>query len=222
MDASSTHLLEGVEHLTHAAVKIHNGQTLYFDPFDLTSQPHDADLIFITHLHYDHLSPEDIKAVANPETTLIAPADAVDKLQNLGLSKVILVNPGREYTVGEITFRAIPAYNLNKHFHPKDNGWVGYWVSVNHRRYYFAGDTDYIPEMNGIRADVAFLPIGGTYTMNPEEAAQAARAIKPAVAVPIHFGKVVGTLEDAKKFVALLDPQIQGVILSKNQMSDYD
>lgn len=207
-------LLQGVSHLNHAAVKICSAQkTIYIDPFHLSSPVHDADIIFITHHHHDHLSPDDISAILKDDTVLIAPASIADKVSNLGAAQVIEVQPGEDYLVQDIPFQTVPAYNPNKRFHPKEQAWVGYVITVNGSRYYIAGDTDAIPEMNQIQADVAFLPVGGTYTMDAKEAAEAASVIKPKVAVPIHYGEVVGSLEDARNFVNWLQPDIQGIIL---------
>jgi len=126
---------------------------------------------------------------------------------------VIKVEPEREYVVEDIPFETISAYNINKRFHPKEQAWVGYNITANGVRYYIAGDTDAIPEMNRIQTDVAFLPVGGTYTMDAKEAAEAASVIKPKIAVPIHYGEVVGSLEDARNFVNWLQPGIQGIII---------
>jgi L-ascorbate metabolism protein UlaG (beta-lactamase superfamily) len=213
MSSKSAGLLKGVTHLNHAAIKISAGQTIYFDPYGLSSPSHDADLIFVTHLHSDHLSPQDIATIMKGETVIIAPDAIGEKVKNLGASEVILVTAGKEYTIHGISFHVVPAYNLNKHFHPKANAWVGYVVSINGYSFYIPGDTDLIPEMDQVRADVAFLPVGGTFTMNAEEAARAARIIKPAVAVPIHYGEVVGSRIDAERFIELLKPEIEGVIL---------
>lgn len=205
-------LLGGVEHLHHAAIRIADSQIVYFDPFQLKIAPHDADLIFITHPHSDHFSLVDIKKAAHSQTILVLPADAAAQAESTGLQQIIAV-PGQMYESGGISFQTIPAYNLNKTFHPQENQWVGYIVTLHGVRYYVAGDTDLIPEMRRIEADVAFLPVGGTYTMTATEAANAANLIQPALAVPIHFGSVVGSQGDAQGFVHALRPGIQGRIL---------
>lgn len=207
-------LLQGVFHLNHAAVKICTAQkSIYIDPFHLPSPNHDADIIFVTHHHHDHLSPDDIAAIAKEDTVLIAPASITGHLTNLGIAEIIKVEPGRDYVVQDISFQTVPAYNINKRFHPKDQALVGYIITASGVRYYIAGDTDAIPEMNRIQTDVAFLPVGGTYTMDAKEAAEAASVIKPKIAVPIHYGEVVGSLEDARNFVNWLQPGIQGIII---------
>lgn len=210
--AGTPDLLGGVEHLHHATIRIAGEQIIYFDPFQLQTAPHDADLIFITHPHGDHFSLEDIKKAAHSQTLLILTADSVAEAGALGLQQIAVV-PGQIYQAGGISFETIPAYNLNKAFHPREKNWVGYIVTLHGVRYYIAGDTDLIPEMRHIEADVAFLPVGGTYTMTAAEAANAANLIQPSLAVPIHFGSVVGSQGDAQGFVHSLQPQIKGRIL---------
>ncbi|HYH02814.1 MAG TPA: MBL fold metallo-hydrolase [Bacillota bacterium] len=209
-------LLQGVEHFNQSTIKFHGNKIIYFDPYKLATEPHDADLIFITHTHSDHLSPADLAKAMKPDTTVIVTADGEAKVKAAGITKIITVVPDKDYQVDGVAFKTVPAYNTNKNFHLKEKGWVGYIIQLNNTRYYLAGDTDVIPEMNTFKADVAFLPVGGTYTTTATEAAQAANIIKPAVAVPIHFGSVVGTIEDAKQFIKLLNPEIKGVILQKN------
>ncbi len=208
--------LKNVTHLKQSTIRIQGEKTVYFDPFRMSSEPHDADIVFITHTHGDHFSIPDLKKVMKPDTTLFIPADGVDKAKAEGIQHVIAVAPNREFSNQGIKFETIPAYNTNKTFHPKENNWVGYICTINNITYYIAGDTDLIPEMKSIKADVIFLPVGGTYTMTAKEAADAANIIHPAVAVPVHFADVVGTFQDAKDFVSMLDKNIQGVIL-KNQ-----
>lgn len=148
-------------------------------------------------------------------TTLVIVSDGVQTAKDGGINKILEVAPLKEYEVDGIKFKTVPAYNTGNDYHPKSNNWVGYIVNMNDTSYYVAGDTDVIDEMNDIKADVAFLPVGGTYTMDAPQAAQAANIIKPKVAVPIHFGYAVGSREDAEKFISLLDKSIKGVILQK-------
>jgi L-ascorbate metabolism protein UlaG (beta-lactamase superfamily) len=206
-------LLKNVHHFYQSTLLIQGDKTVYFDPVKVPDGLSKADLVFVTHTHGDHFSLPDIKKIMKPGATLVIPADGVSPAQDGGIENVLAVVPNKEYTVAGLKFQTVPAYNINKSFHSKQNNWVGYIVKINNVTYYIAGDTDLIPEMKDIKADVVFLPVGGTYTMTAKEAAEAANLMKPSVAVPIHFGDVVGSLQDAKDFVSFLDKDIQGVIL---------
>jgi len=186
-----------IELLGHASVKIFaEGKVVYIDPWKLSSEAEKADLVLVTHEHYDHCSPEDVEKVSGKETVVIAPADCAGKLR--GNVKSLL--PGEKTTEQGIEIEAVPAYNPTKQFHPKANNWVGYIISIGGKRIYHAGDTDLIPEMKEVKADIVLLPVGGTYTMNAEEAAEAANLIAPETAIPIHYGDIVGSKADAEKF----------------------
>ena len=194
--------VKGLTWLGHASFRIvRGGVTVYFDPWQLNAEPHDADLILITHPHFDHLEPADAAKVAKPETVIVTVADCVEKLKEAKVPGTIqVVKPGDKINVKEVAIEAVPAYNTNKAFHPKEKGWVGFIVEVDGTRVYHAGDTDFIPEMNTFKADVALLPVSGTYVMTAEEAAQAAHAIAPKVAIPMHYGAIIGTKADAERF----------------------
>ncbi len=184
--------------LGHATFKLKGAKsTIYIDPYQLKGQPEPADLICITHAHHDHCSLQDIEKLLKPETVIVATPDC----QGLK-GQVVALKPGESTLVGEVTVEAVPAYTIGKAFHPKANGWVGYIITLEGTRYYHAGDTDLIPEMKGYQADVAFLPVGGKYTMNAAEAAQAANIIRPKVAVPMHWGAIIGSENDAEAFRA--------------------
>ncbi|MCX7709268.1 MAG: MBL fold metallo-hydrolase [Clostridia bacterium] len=208
-------LLSGVEHGKQSTIRIKSDKVLYVDPLSIEGEPKDADVIFITHTHGDHYSIPDIKKIMKEDTVLVITADGVEGAKKEGLKNVVSVEPGKSYEAKGIKFETVPSYNTNKDFHPKSNQWVGYIVTVNNTRYYMAGDTDVIGEMSNFNADVAFLPVGGTYTMTAKEAAEAANTIKPLIAVPIHFADVVGTIEDAKEFIKRLSKDITGVLLKK-------
>ena len=210
-------MLENIEVLYHSSIRINKEKIIYIDPFKIKKNYNDADIIFITHDHYDHYSEEDIDKVINENTTIIIPDELLTKLLRKGINKnaIITVEPNKNYMVQGIKFETISAYNTNKTFHPKENGWVGYIIIINGIRYYIAGDTDITEENRKVKCDVAFVPVGGTYTMSFEEAAQLINEIKPQVAVPIHYGSVVGTKQDAINFIKLLNPTITGVILMK-------
>ena len=210
-------MLEGVEVLKHSSIKINKEKVIYIDPFKVGKAYNDADLIFITHNHYDHYSEEDIDKVKKESTYYIVPKDLQDNLINRGIKqeKIILVKPNEIYTIDGIKFSTVPAYNINKNFHPKENNWVGYIIEIKENSYYIAGDTDLNQDNIKVKCDVAFVPIGGTYTMDYKEAAELANQIKPKVVIPIHYGSIVGTKQDAINFINLLDKQIDGKILMK-------
>lgn len=180
------------------------GLTVYIDPWAVTTTD-PADLVVITHAHLDHFSLEDIEKVRQPTTRIIAPRDVALELTGA----VTPVAPGDVLEVGGVRVEAVPAYNVVEErlqAHPRANGWVGYLLTLGGHTYYHAGDTDHVPELDGLRADVAFLPVGGTYTMTADEAAGLARAITPKLAVPMHYGFVVGTQADAGRFARAAAP----------------
>lgn len=210
-------MLENIEVLYHSSIRINKEKIIYIDPFKINKNYNDADIIFITHDHYDHYSEEDIDKVINENTTIIIPEELLTKLLRKGINKnaIITVEPNEKYMVQGIKFETIPAYNTNKTFHPKKNGWVGYIIIINGIRYYIAGDTDITEENKQVKCDVAFVPVGGTYTMDFKEAASLINEIKPKIAIPIHYGSIVGTEQDAIDFIRLLHPEIKGIILMK-------
>ncbi len=196
-------MLDRITVNTQSSIRIGlEGAVLYFDPFRIDGQPHDADIIFITHKHYDHYSPEDIEKVSKPETIFVTPYD-------LYLEQRVSLVPGSSTLVKGIKAETVPAYNIDRPYHPKDNGWLGYIVHCGGQRIYVAGDTDATPEAMAVSCDIALVPIGGTYTMTPEEAADLINTIKPKVAIPTHYGSIVGRLEDGERFLELVDPDIE-------------
>ena len=210
-------MLENIEVLYHSSIRISKNKAIYIDPFKIDKDYNDADIVFITHDHFDHYSEEDIDKVINENTTIIIPEEMLTKILRKGINKnaVITVESNKEYMVQGIKFETIPAYNTNKTFHPKENDWVGYIITLDGIRYYIAGDTDITEENRKVKCDVAFVPVGGTYTMDFKEAAQLINEIQPKIAVPIHYGSVVGTKQDATDFIKLLHPSIKGIILMK-------
>jgi len=165
----------------------------------------------ITHEHYDHCSPDDVKKVQKPSTVIVTEADSAKKLTG----DIRVVAPGDKLTVSGIPIEVVPAYNTNKKFHPKRNGWLGFIVTVDGVRLYHAGDTDLIPEMDSLKADIALLPVSGTYVMTAEEAVEAAKRIKPEIAIPMHYGAIVGSAEDALRFSDALAGTCEVVVLSR-------
>src|SRR5574340_923875 len=196
--------------LGHDTFRIDGEQVIYTDPFQIKNEDK-ADIILITHEHRDHCSPDDVKKIQGSDTVIVAPADCAAKLQG----NLKIVKPGDKIEVRRVTVEAFPSYNTNKQFHTKDRGWVGYVFTAKGRRIYLAGDTDHIPEMKNIKTDIALLPVSGTYVMTAEEAAQAALYIKPKVAIPMHYGSIVGTREDALRFEKKLKGKIDVVILNE-------
>lgn len=193
--------------LGHAALRFEAEKVVYIDPFQLKKNYNDADIILCTHEHYDHCSIEDIKKAMKPETVFVCPPDCLSKIKGLLLKEVIPVEPGQEITVKGIKIETIPAYNTTKFrapgmpFHPKENYWVGYIFTLSGERIYHSGDTDKIPEMSLLQnIDIAFLAMGGTYTMTWQEAVEAAISFAPKKAIPIHYGSLVGSVQDAVDF----------------------
>lgn len=210
-------MLENIEVLYHSSIRIEKEKIIYIDPYKINKNYNDADIIFVTHDHYDHYSEEDIDKVKKENTIIVVPEDLLPKLINKGIKQenIITVKPNNKYEVEGIKIETILAYNIEKQFHPKANNWVGYIIDMYGIKYYIAGDTDITEENKKVKCDVAFVPVGGTYTMDYREAAALVNEIKPKIAVPIHYGSVVGTVEDANQFIKLLDKEIQGKILMK-------
>ena len=191
-------ILGNIRYIGHATFKISGSKVVYTDPYQI-KKPDKADIILVSHSHFDHCSIDDIKKLTGENTTVVCNKDCVDKIDDL-VPHVIGLEPYQEANVTGVNIRAVPAYNLNKDFHPKSNRWNGYIFTLDGVSYYHPGDTDFIPEMKEISVDVIFLPVGGTYTMNWEEAARAAKVIKHRYAIPMHYGSVVGSIADAEKF----------------------
>ncbi len=188
--------VDHIHWLGHATFRIDDdAAAIYIDPWKLPAGAPMADVILITHGHFDHHSAEDIAKIEKPTTVLVAPADVASKLTG---KHVVTAVPGGSYQAGPVKVEAVAAYNTNKDFHPKANRWVGYVVTLSTgQRVYHTGDSDVTPEMMAVQADVALMPCGGTYTMTAAEVATAANAFKPAILIPMHWGDIVGSREDA-------------------------
>ena len=200
---------------THSSIKItETGKVFYFDPFELRGKFNDADYIFVTHDHYDHLDPKSIQNAMNDKTKLICPKTIAKTLaSDAGIrdtARIIQLKPGDKVDLEDgINVEAIPAYNINKQFHQKVFEWIGFLLDVKGIRFYVAGDTDATGEAKSVKCDVALIPIGGTYTMDYEQAAALANEIKPKVVIPTHYGNVVGEYALGKKFAPLVDKDIE-------------
>lgn len=201
---------------THSSIRLETkeGKVIYVDPYDFKMEPHDADLILVTHTHFDHFSPEDIARVRTPHTAFVMPATGKGEFIKAGFTDedAEFLAPYEHAMPAGIKIETVPAYNTNKRFHPKENGWLGYVVDVDGVRVYVAGDTDDLPENHEIDCDIALVPAGGTYTVDACEAAAFVNALKPAVAIPEHYGTVAGSPDDGKTFAKLVDPGIEVVL----------
>jgi len=177
-----------------SSIRIEGGKILYFDPFRLPDEPHDADFIFLTHDHFDHYSPADLRKALGEHTIVLLPETMVSVRSALGLDgdRSVLMKAGDRRILYDVEFEAVPAYNIGKPFHPQKNGCLGWLVTMDGCRFYVTGDTDATPEAEAVRADILFVPIGGTYTTDAREAAELTNRIGPSAVVPTHYGTVVG------------------------------
>ncbi|MGC8825524.1 MAG: MBL fold metallo-hydrolase [Anaerolineae bacterium] len=211
VDEAVQKVLKKIHWLGHDAFRIDTDKVIYIDPYQLEAGEPKADIILITHDHFDHYSPDDVQKLLKPGTTVVSIAAVTKKVRG---AAVQTVKPGDKVTVQGMDIEAVPAYNVDKQFHPKSAGHVGFIVTVDGVRIYHAGDTDFIPEMKGFRVDIALLPVSGTYVMTAEEAVQAAGAIQPKLAIPMHYGAIVGGLSDAQRFAQACP--VETVILEKS------
>lgn len=205
-------MTDNIEVFTQSSIRIKTeDQVIYIDPFRLAIEPHDADLIFITHDHYDHFSVEDIQRAAKPSTILIVPEKMEDKACEAAdpVSQIETVVPGESYEIAGLSFETVPAYNKLKPFHPKSAGWVGYILTAGEKRIYIAGDTDMTKDNQQVKCDIALVPIGGKYTMDAAKAAELINVIRPETAIPTHYGSIVGSWDDAEVFAGKVDPAIR-------------
>lgn len=198
---------------THSSIRVEGSVTVYFDPYQIEETAADADVICFTHSHYDHFEPESAAKLRKENTVFVAPLDMKKDLKALAPEENIrLMAPGDEIAIGDTIVRAVPAYNKLKPFHPKHNKWLGYVLTMDGTSYYVAGDTDANKELQEISCDIALVPVGGTYTMTAKDAAGLINAMRPAAAIPTHYGNIVGKAEDGETFRSLVDPEIETVI----------
>lgn len=204
-----------IKWLGHAGFLIENSSTIYIDPYQIKEGLPKADYILLTHDHYDHCSVPDLQKIVKEGTKIIMTANCQSKIVRFEVPiRMEIIEVGQELTLNGLKITAFPAYNIDKHFHPKEDGVVGFLVQLNDVLIYHAGDTDVIPEMQKLtgynhkgRNFVALLPVGGRFTMSAEEAAEAAKIIKPSVAIPMHWGSIVGSKDDAEEFKELCEEE---------------
>ena len=195
--------------IAHDTFRIGGSQVIYTDPFKISKRDK-ADIVLLSHDHFDHLNIEDLEKVCTPDTTIVASPLCKEGIKNIKAKAKQFLEVNTQYTVGQVAIETVPAYNVNKFrepnrpFHPKEAGGVGFVLEMDGTRVYYAGDTDFIPEMKSVRCDIALLPVSGTYVMTVEEAAKAAQTVNPKIAVPMHYGAIVGSDADAEKFKSLV------------------
>ena len=194
-----------------SSIRIAADKILYFDPIHIKGEPHDADVIFITHEHYDHFSPDDIVKLSKECTRFVAPSSMQKAFAKAGIGDgmTTFMHPAYSAEAEGVPIDAVAAYNLLKPFHPKKNGWLGYVVTVMGKRIYVCGDTDITNEAKAVKCDIICVPVGGTYTMNAKQAADLVNIIRPETAIPIHYGTMVGKPSDGDTFAAAVDKSVR-------------
>lgn len=202
-------MFDEVKVLTHSSIKISGKLILYFDPYEIKEESHDADIIFVTHDHFDHFSPKDIQKIAKEDTILFMPVSMQKMAAKSGIGNCKFLSPDQSTEINGLIVKAIPAYNRLKPFHIKGKGFVGYLVTMDDVVYYVAGDTDMTPDNQKVKCDVAFVPVGGRFTMDYKEGAKLVNHIAPKLAVPTHYGTVAGSPEDGNKFAELVDKKTE-------------
>ena len=193
--------IDNIEVNTQSSIKLSLDKNIYFDPYKIDKLKQDADIIFITHNHYDHMDLESINNIKNDNTIIVAPKTMENSIKNIKFKKYIFLNPNEEINIDNINIKTIPSYNNDKPFHPKNNNWLGYILTINNVKYFIAGDTDKTIETMNVECDIAFIPIGGYFTMDVNEATELIKIIKPKIVIPIHYGTIIGDKLDGKKLI---------------------
>lgn len=196
--------VKNIEINTQSSIRIKLNKVIYFDPFKIEEFKNDADIIFITHNHYDHMDLESIEKVKNDNTIVVAPLSMEEVIRNIKFKDYIFLSPNDEINIENIHIKAVPAYNLEKPFHPRTNNWLGYIITYNNISYYIAGDTDKTKEVESVKCDIALIPIGGHFTMNVDEATELINIIKPKLVIPTHYGTIIGDPSDGETLKANL------------------
>lgn len=213
-------MINKIEVLCHSSIRIcKNNMIIYIDPFKVEKEYNDADIVMITHSHYDHFSENDLKRVIKENTVILTVEETYERTVKLGVKKenIIIVKQNGIYNVNNLEIETVPAYNLKKLFHKKSSQWVGYIINFENERDYIMGDTDFVEELKQIKCDVLFMPIGGIYTMNVKEAAECVKTLKPKKVIPVHYGEIVGKYKDAEKFKELIKDVTEVDILIKEK-----
>ncbi len=204
--------MDNIEVFKHNSIRIETDiGMVYVDPFEMETAPHDAAFVLVTHDHYDHFAPESIEKVARADTVLVVPEKMEKKASEASgfVGKTVTVKPGCSIELDGLKFETVPAYNLLKPFHPKSAEWVGYIVHAGGKRVYIAGDTDATKEAKAVSCDIALVPVGGTYTMDAKKAAELVNEIRPEIAIPVHYGSVVGEEKDGETFASLVKSPVK-------------
>ncbi|WP_027217719.1 MBL fold metallo-hydrolase [Butyrivibrio fibrisolvens] len=207
-------MLDKIDVLTHSSIKIRSDfATVYVDPFNIKEEAHDADYVFVTHDHYDHFSPKDIRKIIKDTTIIVCPYKMFEDAREFEreVKEIVAVKPSESYDIDSLEVETVPAYNTIKPFHPKRAEWVGYILKLDGKRIYIAGDTGLTKESKTVKCDIALVPIGGTYTMDAKRAAELINIIKPEAAIPTHYGAIVGKPADAKTFASNVQAPVQVV-----------
>ncbi len=199
----------GITWTGHAGFKIlHGNKKMYIDPYKLSNKYEnifDADIVLITHNHFDHLSIEDLKNIINERTVIVSAQECLSQLKSLKVKDLIGIDPRNNEKLDDLVVEAVPAYNVNKDFHPKDDKKIGFILKFGNDRIYHTGDSDIIPEMKDTNPTIVLIPVSGTYVMTAEEASKAVNElINPKIAIPMHYGTIVGNKEDAIRFSELV------------------
>ncbi|MBR1674174.1 MAG: MBL fold metallo-hydrolase [Eubacterium sp.] len=205
-------MLDDIKVFCQNSIRIKSPQGLiYIDPFQMKEEPNDAAFVFLTHDHYDHFSPDDIKKVVGKNAVLVIPEKLEKRAAEVSgmFKKVVTVKPDISTEVDGLKFETVPAYNLIRPFHPKSSEWVGYIFKIDGKRIYVAGDTDATKEAKNVKCDIALVPIGGTFTMDAKKAAEFINEIKPEIAIPVHYGTAVGKISDGDDFAKRVDAPVK-------------
>ena len=202
-----------IEVFRQSSIRLEGSKVIYFDPYKIKEDYNDADYVFITHDHYDHYDPESLKRVLKPSTKLIVPKC----LENINYQKIVVEAEG-QYSIDGLSFRTVSSYNINKPYHPKEKGYVGYLVTIDEKVYYIMGDSDATEEAMKVKCDYLFVPIGGTYTMNLDEALEYTMKIKPKKVIPIHYGSIVGDISLGEEFKRRMNKDIEVDLLIKEEI----